>query len=108
MKKFHALLLFILAVALFPACQKSSVPYSEYSAHLSKAGPDSDGPPVDELILDSTGEVVVPINKTANWPQTNRVAVSVRFADTGKEIPLIVNGKTVYLREVFLVSLRGL
>ncbi len=107
MKKFSGFLLFILAVALAPGCQKS-VPYSEYSAHLSKAATESDGPPVDELILDSTGEVVVPINKTANWPQANRVAVSVRFADTGKEIPLIVGGKTVYFREVYLVSLRGL
>jgi hypothetical protein len=73
---------------------------TEYNAHLNKANPASDGPAVDELVLDSSRETVVPINKIGAWPQTDLAPVAVKFIDTGDRYG--VNR----LRVVYVISIR--
>ena len=101
MKKARAMLLAVLLIVLHPACKKSEpMGLAEYNAHLTKANPAADGPAVDELVLDSSRETVVPINKTGPWPQTNLAPVAVKFIDTGNRYGIN------RLRVVYIVSIR--
>jgi hypothetical protein len=74
----------------------------EYNAHLTKANSAPDGPRVDQLILDSSRETVVPINKIGAWPQTDQAPVAVKFIDTGNRYGI------QRLRVVYIVSVRNL
>ncbi|HVS98602.1 MAG TPA: hypothetical protein VHE54_19050 [Puia sp.] len=101
MKKAVAIPLLVLLIVLHPACRKSEpMGLTEYAAHLTKANPAADGPAVDELVLDSSRETVVPINKIGPWPQTDRVPVAVKFIDTGNRYGIN------RLRVVYIVSIR--
>ena len=93
----------VLLVSVLSGCQKSQpVALTEVTAHLQKANTAADGPQVDELIVDSTHEAVVPINKTGQWPENNLAPVAVRFVDTGKRLG---SGQQ---RVVFVVTIRQL
>jgi hypothetical protein len=112
MKKMLAPLLILLA-ALQTGCQKSSpASLTEYKAYLTLALPASDGPPVDELVLDGTREIVVPINKKDGWPQAlpaGPAPVAIRFVDTGKTIAVSSQtGQISYIRLVYLATFRNL
>jgi hypothetical protein len=109
----------ILAIAAFlwlilgqTACKKSEAQpqLDENKAWLNLASPADDGRPVDELILDSTHETLVPINKKEGWPltQTGSTAVSIRFVDAGKEFTQFTGGQVRHFREVYIVSFRVL
>jgi hypothetical protein len=102
-----------------PGCKKSEVQpqVAESRAVLNLAS--KDGAPVDELILDSTHETLVPINKKEGWPTTTGSAVStgstgpvgptsvaIRYIDAGKSFSLIMNGQSWHYREVYLISFR--
>lgn len=100
MKNAGAILLLVLLAALHPGCKKTEpTGLSEFNAHLTKAGPD--GPAVDELVLDSSRETVVPINKTAAWPEANLAPVAVKFIDTGDRYGIH------RLRVVYVISIRA-
>ena len=99
MKKAGTVLLLVLFAAINPGCKKTEpMGLTEYNARLTKASPG--GPAVDELVLDSSKETVVPINKIGEWPRTNLAPVAVKFIDTGDRYG--VN----HLRVVFIVSIR--
>jgi hypothetical protein len=102
-----ALLLVILGQ---PGCKKSEAQpqLTEYKAALYLASPAGDGAPVDELVLDSTHETLVPINKKEGWPQIQAgpTPVGVRFIDAGKSFTRMVNGQPWHYREVYVVSFR--
>lgn len=101
MKKAGAIFLLVLLTAVNPGCKKSEpMGLSEYNARLTKANPD--GPAVDELILDSSRETVVPINKIGAWPQNDLAPVAVKFIDTGDRYGIN------RLRVVYIVSIRSL
>lgn len=93
-------------------CKKSETQpqLAENKAWLDLASPAKDGPLVDELVLDSTRETLVPINKKDGWPQaqTGSTAVGVRFIDTGKTFDQMLNGRYLHFREVYIVSFRVL
>lgn len=102
-----------LLIGLLAGCQKSEpVPLREYTAHLALANPAADGPGVDELMVDSTHESLVPINKKDGWPQTQPeglTPVGIRFIDTGKTVPVSSQtGRISYLRLVYIVTFRRL
>ena len=100
MKKAGAFLILVWLTTAYPGCKKSEpMGLSEYNAHLNKADPAADGPAIDELVLDSSRETVVPINKIGAWPQTDRAPVAVKFIDTGDRYG--VNR----LRVVYIVSI---
>ena len=100
MKKLGPILL-ILLTAILPGCKKTEpMGLSEYNAHLTKAGPA--GPTVDELILDSSRETVIPINKIGAWPQNDQTPVSVKFIDTGDRYGIN------RLRVVYIVNIKTL
>ena len=107
MKKL-ALLLF--AMAILAGCRKSETQpqLNENKAWLNLAAPAGEGSPVDELVLDSTHETIVPINKKDGWPQTQAgpTAVSIRYIDAGKNLTRIVDGQAYHFREVYIVSFR--
>lgn len=106
-----SLIALLLVIAGQPGCKKSEAqPLQEYKASLFLAGPAFDGPIVDELILDSSRETIIPINKKGGWPQTQvgSTPVAIRFIDAGKDFTEVINGKTLHLREVFIVSFRVL
>lgn len=108
MRKIPAFLLLLLLVGLFPSCKKSNAELPERNAILLKAGAAYDGPLRDELYLDDTKEIVIPLNKIGTWPQTN-AAVAVRFIDTGKTYAMgTMSGTIVQLRVVYLVTFRQL
>jgi len=95
------ILLLVLPGIVNSGCKKSEpMGLSEYNAHLNKADPASDGPAVDELFLDSSREIVVPINKIGPWPQTDHSPVAVKFIDTGDRYGID------RLRVVYIVSIR--
>jgi hypothetical protein len=100
----------LLVLAGQPGCKKSEAQPQlvEYKAMLNLAGPASDGPPVDQLVLDSTHETLVPINKKEGWPQTQAgpTPVGVQFIDAGKNFTELVNGQVWHFREVYVVSFR--
>ena len=104
------LALVLLAVATLAGCKKSETQpqLNENKAWLNLAAPASDGPPVDEIVLDSTHETLVPINKKDGWPQTQTgpTAVSIRFIDAGKNFTESINGQIYHFREVYIVSFR--
>ena len=104
--------LFLLVILLQTGCQKSSPEpqLTEQKAYLDLANPAAAGPIVDMLILDSTYESVVPINKKEGWPQTQQgsTPVMVRFIDAGKTFAVANGGQVSHLREVYLVSCRRL
>ncbi len=108
MRKKPAFFLLLLLVGLFPSCKKSNAELPERNATLLKAGAAYDGPLRDELYLDDTKEIVIPLNKIGAWPQTN-VPVAVRFIDTGKTYPIgTMSGTVLHLRAVYLVTFRTL
>lgn len=100
----------LLVLAGQPGCKKSEAQpqLPESRALLYLASPASDGAPVDELVLDSTHETLVPINKKEAWPQTQSGAtpVGIRFIDAGKTFTLIMDGQPWHYREVYIVSFR--
>ena len=100
----------LLVLAGQPGCKKSEAQpqLTEYKASLYLASPANDGAPVDELVLDSTHETLVPINKKEGWPQiqVGPTAVAVRFIDAGKSFTEMVNGQPWHFREVYVVSFR--
>lgn len=101
----------LLVIAGQPSCKKSEAqPLQEYKAYLFLAAPAYDGPLIDELILDSTRETIIPINKKEGWPQSQvgSTPVGIRYIDAGKDFTESINGRTVHLREVFIVSFRVL
>jgi hypothetical protein len=99
MKKSGVFLVLVLFAAINPGCKKTEpMGLSEYNARLTQAGPD--GPAVDELVLDSSMETVIPINKIGGWPQTNLAPVAVKFIDTGDRYGIN------RLRVVYIVSIR--
>ena len=101
MKKSGFPALLVLLMAINPGCKKTEpMGLSEYNARLTKAGPD--GPAVDELVLDSSRETVVPINKVGAWPQTDLAPVAIKFIDTGDHYGIN------HLRVVYIVSIRNL
>jgi hypothetical protein len=110
MKKLSGLAALILVIALQTGCRKSSPEpqLTEQKAYLSLAAPASDGPSVDMLVLDSTHESLVPINKKEGWPQTQQgtTPVIVRFIDTGKTFTTANGGRVYRLREVYVVGFR--
>lgn len=93
-----------------PGCKKSEAQpqLPEYKASLYLASPANDGAPVDELVLDSTHETLVPINKKEGWPQTQvgPTPVAVQVIDAGKNFTEIINGQPLHFREVYVVSFR--
>ena len=100
MKKAGAFLILVWLTTAYAGCKKSEpMGLSEYKAHLNKANPQ--GPAVDELVLDSSRETVVPINKIGTWPQTDLAPVSVKFIDTGDRYGFN------RLRVVYIVSIRS-
>ena len=100
----------LLALAGQPGCKKSEAQpqLTEYKAALYLASPPGDGAPIDELVLDSTRETLVPINKKEGWPQiqVGPTPVGVRFIDAGKSFTRMVNGQPWHYREVYVVSFR--
>jgi hypothetical protein len=97
------LILFTCLAGFLAGCQKSGPEgLTETKAHLVKADPASGGPAVDVFVLDKTGEMVVPINKTASWPQNDVDSVALKLVDTGDRYG------TSRLRVVYIVSLRSL
>lgn len=92
------------------ACKKSEAQpqLAENKAWLNLAGPAYDGPPVDELVLDSTHETLVPINKKEGWPlrQAGPTAVSIRYVDAGKDFTQFTGGQVLHFREVYIISFR--
>ncbi|HWB91359.1 MAG TPA: hypothetical protein VG605_05885 [Puia sp.] len=112
MKKLLGLVAVILVLAGQTGCEKSGPDpqLTEQKAYLNLANPAADGPVVDLLMLDSTHESVVPINKKEGWPQTqqNPTPVMVRIIDAGKTLTTANGGQVVHLREVYLVSFRVL
>ena len=91
-------------------CKKSEAQpqLNENKAWLNLTSQPGDGSPVDELVLDSTRETLVPINKKDGWPQTQSgpTAVGIRFIDAGKNFTRIVDGQVEHFREVYIVSFR--
>ena len=73
----------------------------EYNVHLTRANPSADGPQVDQLVLDSSRETVVPINKIGAWPQKDQAPMAVKFIDTGDRYGV------QRLRVVYIVSIRS-
>lgn len=112
MKKLPGFVAILLVTAFQTGCQKSSPApqLTEQKAHLDLANPAADGPVVDMLVLDSTQESVIPINKKEGWPQTQQgpTPVMVRFIDAGKTFTIANNGQIFHLREVYLVTFRPL
>ena len=108
MKKLPGIFLLIVT-ALFCGCQKSSssADLPEVNAHVSLAALAATGT-VDKLVIDNTGEVVVPINKIGVWPKTDHAPAAVRFVDTGKRYAVSTGDHVAQLRVVFLVTLRNL
>ena len=99
MKMLPRLFLFLLVLGV--GCKKSEpVQIAEVKAHVELATGNPDGPAVDQLIIDSTSETVIPINKVGEWPRNNLTPVMVRFIDTGKRLG---NGT---IRVVYMVTLR--
>jgi hypothetical protein len=100
----------LLVLAGQTGCKKSEAQpqLTEYKASLFLASPAYDGSPVDELVLDSTHETLVPINKKEGWPQiqVGATPVSVRFIDAGKSFTVMLNGQPYHFREVYVVSFR--
>lgn len=100
----------LLVLAGQPGCKKSEAQSQlpESKALLYLASPANDGAPVDELVLDSTHETLVPINKKEGWPQTQvgPTSVGIRYIDAGKTFTLIVDGQPWHYREVYVVSFR--
>jgi hypothetical protein len=97
------LILCICLGAFLAGCQKSGPEeLNESTAHLVKADPASGGPSVDVFVLEKTGEMVVPINKTAAWPQNGADSVALKLVDTGDRYG------ASRLRMVYVVSLRTL
>jgi hypothetical protein len=92
------------------ACKKSETQPQlvENKAWLNLAASAGNVRSVDELVLDSTHETLVPINKKEGWPQaqTGPTAVGIRFIDAGKNFTQIVDGQTWHFREVYIVSFR--
>ena len=99
----------LIATTLLFGCQKSSssADLPEVNAHLSLAAPEATGT-VDKLVVDSTGEVVVPINKTGVWPKSDHTPVAIRFVDTGKRYAVSTGDHVAQPRVVFLVTFRNL
>lgn len=102
----------LLVIVLQTGCQKSSPEpqLTEQKAYLTLANPAADGPVVDMLLLDSTHESVVPINKKEGWPQTQQgpTSVMVKIIDAGKTFTAVNGGQIVHLREVYVVAYRPL
>jgi hypothetical protein len=100
----------LLALAGQPGCKKSEAQpqLTEYKAALYLASPPGDGAPIDELVLDSTRETLVPINKKEGWPQTQQAPtpVGIRYVETGKTYTEMRNGQALHFREVYVVSFR--
>lgn len=94
------------------ACKKSEAQpqLGENKAWLNLANPANDGRPVDELVLDSTQETLVPINKKEGWPltQAGPTAVGIRWVDAGKDFTQYIDGQVRHFREVYIVSFRQL
>jgi hypothetical protein len=110
MRKIPVFFLLLLLVVFCSSCKKSGAPeLTELNATVYKAAPASDGPPRDELYLDSLKEFVVPINKIGAWPQNDLAPVAVRFVDTGKTYAVAtMSGTVIQLRVVYLVTFRAL
>ena len=112
MKKLAGCIALLLLIAAGPGCKKTEAQpqLTEQKAYLNLANLPADGPSVDELVLDSTHETIVPINKKDGWPQSQQgqIPVMIRFVETGKNITMVQNGQTWHLREVYLVSFRPL
>ncbi|HEV2480775.1 MAG TPA: hypothetical protein VGS79_13960 [Puia sp.] len=91
-------------------CRKSEAQpqLGENKAWLNLASPADDGRPVDELVLDSTHETLVPINKKEGWPltQAGPTAVGIRWVDAGKDFTQFAGGQVRHFREVYIVSFR--
>jgi hypothetical protein len=91
-------------------CKKSEVhpQLAENKAWLNLANPAGGGLLIDELVLDSTHETLVPINKKEGWPQTQTgpTAVSIRWVDAGKDLTRITDGQLRHYREVYIISFR--
>jgi len=102
-----ALLLLIIGQT---GCKKSETQpqLAENKAWLNLTSKSGNGSPVDQLVLDSTHETLVPINKKEGWPQTQSgpTAVGIRFIDAGQHFTLIVEGRVEHFREVYIVSFR--
>ena len=108
MRKIPVLFLLPVLVLFYSSCKKSGADLPEVKATLLKAAPASDGPPRDELYLDETKELVIPLNKLGAWPQTGGPVV-VRFVDTGKTYAVgTMSGAVLQLRVVYLVTFRPL
>ena|ERR1700733_6499988 len=99
----YLLILFSCLTAYLAGCQKSGPEgLNETKAHLVKANPASGGPAVDVFVLEKTGETVVPINKTVEWPQNGPDSVALKLVDTGDRYG------TSRWRVVYIVSMRPL
>ena len=100
----------LLVLAGQPGCKKSEAQpqVPEYKALLNLANPAADGPRVDELVLDSSHETLVPINKKEDWPQTQSgpTPVGIRFIDAGKSFTEMRDGQPWHYREVYIISFR--
>jgi hypothetical protein len=109
MKKLPVFFLLTMAMLVF-GCQKSSSSgdLPEVNSHVLLGSSGATGTVTDKLVIDSTGEVVVPINKIGLWPKTDHAAAAVRFVDTGKRYAVSTGGHVTQLRVVFLVTLRNL
>ena len=103
-----AFVFLLLVIVWQPGCKKSEAQpqLTEYKAVLNLASPD--GPRVDELVLDSTHETLVPINKKDAWPRTQSspTPVGIRYIDAGKSFTEIRDGQPWHFREVYIVSFR--
>ena len=93
-------------------CKKSEAQpqLGENKAWLSLASPADEARQVDELVLDSTHETLVPINKKEGWPltQAGPTAVGIRWVDAGKDFTQYVDGQVRHFREVYIISFRQL
>jgi hypothetical protein len=105
-----ALAALLLVISGQSGCKKSEAQpqLAESRGILYLASPANDGAPIDELVLDSTHETLVPINKKEGWPQTQvgPTPVGVRFIDAGKTFTLIIDGQPWHYREVYIISFR--
>jgi hypothetical protein len=100
----------LLVLAGQSGCKKSEAQpqLTEYKAMLNLADSTGVGSLVDHLVLDSTHETLVPINKKDSWPQTQTgpTPVGIRVIDAGKNFTEIVDGQIMHFREVYVVSFR--
>jgi hypothetical protein len=109
MKKLPGLLLLILLAAQ-TGCKKSADTISEVQAHIRYSDPAADGIGY-YLYLDSTREVVIPVNLSSSWHYpTVDAAVAIKIVDAGRRfyygmMPVTNNPG---LRGVYIVTIRKL